>query len=91
MINSMLLLARQADVVHTLKGKSLSTAPVTLYLTGPKIFQEAVTRCDAVYLQAILELPEPFDMEEAALALFYNAGHVPYLKQVLARFGKIEG
>ena len=91
MINALLLLARQADVVHTLKGKSLSTAPVTLYLTGSKVFQEAVMRCDAVYLQAILELPEPFDMEEAALALYYNTGHVPYLKQVLARFGKIEG
>ena len=91
MINAMLLLARQADVIHTQKGKSLATAPVTLYLTGPKIFQEAVMRCDAVYLQAILELPEPFEMEEAALALYYNAGHAPYLKQVLARFGQIEG
>lgn len=91
MINSLLLLARQAEIIRTLKGKSLSTAPIALQLVGPKIFQEAVMRCDATYLRAILELPEPFDMEEAAVALYYDAKYVPYLNQVLAKFGEIEG
>lgn len=85
MINAMIVLARRAGVVRTLKGKTLSTAPVLLALEGPKIFQESVVRCDMAYLEAIRALPEPFDIEEAALALYDQRGYAPYLRQLAAR------
>jgi uncharacterized LabA/DUF88 family protein len=85
MINAMLVLARRAGVVRTLKGKTLSSAPVLLALEGDKPFQESVIRCDSAYLAAIRALPEPFDLEQAAIALYDHAGYAPYLRQVLAR------
>lgn len=85
MINALIVLARRAGVVRTLKGKTLSTAPVLLALEGPKIFQESVIRCDMVYLEAIRALPEPFDVEEAAQAIYDQASYAPYLRQLLAR------
>lgn len=39
MINSLIVLARRAGVVRTLKGKTLSTAPVLLALEGKKLFE----------------------------------------------------
>ena len=86
MINAMIVLARRAGVVRTLKGKTLSAAPVLLALEGPKVFQESVVRCDMVYLDAIRSLSsEPFDLEEAALALYDQPGYTPYLRQLIAR------
>ena len=85
MINALIVLARRAGVVRTLKGKTLSTAPVLLALEGPKLFQESVVRCDMAYLDAIRALPEPFDVEEAALALYDQASYAPYIRQLLAR------
>jgi uncharacterized LabA/DUF88 family protein len=85
MINAMIILARRAGVVRTLKGKTLSTAPVVLSLEGDKLFQESVIRCDTVYLAAIRTLPEPFDLEQAAIAIYDQAGYAAYLRQVLAR------
>jgi uncharacterized LabA/DUF88 family protein len=85
LINAMIVLARRAGVVRTLKGKTLSTAPVLLAIEGPKMFQESVVRCDMVYLDAIRALPEPFDLNEAALAIYEQPGYAPYLRQVLAR------
>lgn len=84
-INALIVLARRAGVVRTLKGKTLATAPVLLALEGSKIFQESVIRCDTAYLEAIRALSEPFDMEQAALAIYDNAGYVPYLQQLLMR------
>ena len=86
MINDMLLVARQAQVIHTLKGKSLATAPVSLQLQGTNIFQEAIVRCDATYLREILELGEPFDIEEASLALYDSVKYVNYLKMVMSKW-----
>jgi uncharacterized LabA/DUF88 family protein len=86
MINDMLLLARQAQVVSTLKGKSLATAPIQLQLEGGNMFQEAVVRCDATYLRGILELGETFDMEEAALALYDSPKYVNYLTMVMSKW-----
>lgn len=86
MINDMLLIARHAQVISTLKGKSLATAPVQLQLEGSNMFQEAVVRCDATYLREILDLGEPFDIEEAALALYDSPKYVPYLKMVMAKW-----
>jgi uncharacterized LabA/DUF88 family protein len=85
MINALIVLARRAGVVRTLKGKTLSTAPVLLALEGPKMFQESVIRCDMTYLDAIRALPEPFDVEEAALAIYDQAAYASYLRQLLAR------
>jgi hypothetical protein len=84
-INAMIVLARRAGVVRTLKGKTLSTAPVLLAIEGPRMFQESVVRCDMAYLEAILALPDPFDLREAALAIYDEAGYAPYLRQVLAQ------
>ena len=56
-----------------------------LALEGPKMFQESVIRCDMTYLDAIRALPEPFDVEEAALAIYDQAAYASYLRQLLAR------
>ena len=85
MINAMVVLARRAGVVRTLKGRTLATAPVLLALEGDKLFQESVIRCDMVYLEAIRSLAEPFELEEAALALYDQASYTPYLKHLLTR------
>ncbi len=85
LINAQIVLARRAGVVRTQKGKTLATAPVLLAIEGPKPFQEAVIRCDTAYLEAILGLPEPFDVEEAALALYDQTSYAPYLRQLVGR------
>lgn len=92
-VNAMVVLARRAGVVRTLKGRTLATAPVLLALEGDKLYQESVIRCDMVYLDAIRALPEPFDLEEAALALYDKASYAPYLKGLLARLqeGRLNG
>ncbi|WP_420640968.1 NYN domain-containing protein [Candidatus Leptofilum sp.] len=88
-INAVLLTARQAQVIHTLKDKSLSTAPVLLEMKGPKAFQESVMRCDAVYVKEILELAEEFDETEAALALYYEPKYSHYLKTLIKNFERL--
>lgn len=92
-VNAMVVLARRAGVVRTLKGRTLATAPVLLALEGDRLYQESVIRCDMVYLDAIRALPEPFDLEEAALALYDKASYAPYLKGLLARLqeGRLNG
>jgi len=86
MINDVLLVARQGGVVHTLKGKSLATAPILLQLQGDNMFQEAVIRCDAAYLSGILELDDPFDIQEAAIALYDSLKYESYLKMVMDKW-----
>jgi uncharacterized protein (TIGR00288 family) len=83
LINSVMLVARRAQVIHPIKGKSLAAAPLLLQLQGDNVNQEAIIRCDAVYLKAIKELSEPFDLEEAALALYQHRKFAPYLEKVL--------
>ena len=85
MINAIIVLARRGGVVRTLKGRTLATAPVLLALEGDRIYQESIVRCDMAYLEAIRSLVEPFDLEEAALALYDQAGYAPYLKHLLTR------
>ncbi len=85
MINAIVVLARRGGVVRTLKGRTLATAPVLLALEGERIYQESVVRCDMAYLEAIRSLAEPFDLEEAALALYDQASYAPYLKHLLTR------
>ena len=85
MINAMLLVARQADVVRTLKGKTLASAPILLEINGERPFQETIICIDSTYLQAILDLPEPFDFIQASLALYDNESFVPYLQRIAQR------
>jgi hypothetical protein len=82
-INAIMLLARRAGVVYTLKSKSLSTAPVLLNIVGPRIYQEAIIRCDRTYVEEILLLSEPIDVTEIALALYDNPKYVSYLKIIM--------
>jgi uncharacterized LabA/DUF88 family protein len=82
-INAMLLVARQADVIRTLKGRTLATAPVILELNSNRAFQKAVICVDNTYLKAILALQEPFDFSEAALALYDNADYASYLRRIV--------
>lgn len=84
MANAMLIVARRAGVVRTLKGRTLAVAPVILALDGDKSFQEAVIRTDAAYLQAIKQLSEPYDLEQAAIAIYDSPAYVPYLQRVEA-------
>ena len=84
MANAMLIVARRAGVIRTLKGRTLSVAPVLLALDSDKSFQEAVIRTDAAYLQAIKNLSEPYDLEQAAIAIYDGASYVPYLERVEA-------
>lgn len=85
-INAVLLLARRARVIHTLKGKSLSTAPVLLEIKGGKAWQEAIMRCDAAYVKEILALSDEFNEEEAAVALYYEPKYARYLKTLIKNF-----
>ena len=88
-INAVLLLARRAQVVRTLKAKSLSTATVLLELKGPKAVQDAIMRCDAAYVKEILNLTEEFDEEEAAIALYYEPQFARYLKTLIKNFERL--
>ncbi|MDX1414002.1 MAG: NYN domain-containing protein [Candidatus Promineifilaceae bacterium] len=83
MVNSVMLLSREAGIIKTLKGKSLSTAPVLLAQNGERSFQDAIIRSDRTYLRAILNLSEPFDLREAALALYDDEKFVPYLQRIM--------
>ena len=85
MSNAIVGWAGRGGVGRTLKGRTLDTAPVLLALEGDRIYQESVVRCDMAYLEAIRSLVEPFDLEEAALALYDQAGYAPYLKHLLTR------
>jgi uncharacterized LabA/DUF88 family protein len=88
-INAVLLLARRAHVIHTLKAKSLSTAPILLELKGPKAVQDAIMRCDAAYVKEILDLADEFDEEEAAIALYYDPQFARYLKTLIKNFERL--
>jgi uncharacterized LabA/DUF88 family protein len=90
MINATMLLARRAEVIHTLKGNSLATAPVVLKINTAQPFKDAVLYCDAIYLREILALKEPFDIEQAALAIYDSLTYVKYLqKKVMKRVDEI--
>jgi uncharacterized LabA/DUF88 family protein len=82
LINAVMLLCRQARVIRTLKGRSLSTAPVVLELEAVRPFQQAVILCDRAYLQAILDLSEPFDLTEAAIALYDDPAYASYIQRI---------
>lgn len=85
-INAILLLMRRAEVIRTFKEKSLSTAPVAINIQSDKLFQEAVMRCDATYLEEIVGLQLKFDIVEATRALYYPPDRERYLTAVMKSF-----
>jgi uncharacterized LabA/DUF88 family protein len=85
-INAILLLMRRAEVIRTFKEKSLSTAPIAINIQSDKLFQEAVMRCDATYLEEIVGLPLKFDIAEATRALYYPPDRERYLTAVMKSF-----
>ena len=85
-VNATLLLAREAEVIDTVKGSSLAETPVTLRISGKHLFKQAVLRCDITYLRQIQRLAEPFDIEEAAIALYETVERAPYLLAIKERY-----
>lgn len=85
-INAILLIMRRAEVIRTFKEKSLSTAPVAINIQSDKLFQEAVMRCDATYLEEIVGLQLKFDIAEATRALYYPPDRERYLTAVMKSF-----
>lgn len=85
MINALIVVARRGGVVRTLKGRTLATAPVLLALEGDRVYQESIVRTDMTYLEAIRGLVEPFDLDEATLALYDQSSYRAYMKYVLSR------
>lgn len=83
-INAVMLVARQGRVIHTLKGRSLSSAPVRLEIEEGKLYQKAIVMCDTAYLEAIHKLTLPFDLTETALALYDDQRFAPYLRRIAA-------
>ena len=88
-INAVMLLARRAQVIDTLKAKSLSTAPVLLRVKGAKAVQDAIMRTDAVYVKEILAFADSFDEAEAAVALYYDPQFARYLKTIIKNFERL--
>lgn len=85
-INDVLRLARRSKViaVDTITGQSLMLAVVRLLLSGEKVLQNCVMRCDFTYLQGIKDVSDMvFDLEQASFALYDSADHVPYLTHLL--------
>ena len=89
-VNDVLRVARRADVVGVQDGGGLATAAVMLRITGDRALQEAVIKCDLVYLKEIQSLEEPFDLDQASIALYEDIGHSRYLKVILSRFSNNE-
>lgn len=85
-VNDVLRAARRAEVVGVHNGGKLATSPVYLQLSGNRLFQDAVMRFDLTYLKEIQLLRSPFDLEEAAVALYESVSHTRYLKVIMNRF-----
>jgi hypothetical protein len=90
-INSMLIVAKRAQVIEVGRAKTLSAAHLSLAISGARPFQEAILRCDALYLQGIAELDLPIDLEQAAIALYDSPNHTRYLKIVHSRYAGTNG
>lgn len=86
-INDVLRVARRARVISApqTSAKPLASLPVTLILEGEKLLQRAVMLCDYTFLTELQSLSDvPFNIEDAALALYDSADRVPYLKHLLS-------
>ena len=87
-INDVLRVARRAEILTVKNGGGLAKAPVTLKLSGQRIFQDAVIRCDVTYLRELRALPDPFVLEQASIALYESDSHTHYLQILLNRYSE---
>lgn len=87
-VNDVLRAARRANIVGIHNGGKLATSPVYLQMSGERLFQEAVIRFDLTFLREIQLLGSPFEIEEAAMALYDSVGHTRYLKVIMNRFAE---
>lgn len=88
-INDVLRVARRAKVITVASNgnKPLSALAVTLALEGENLFRQAVMRCDAAYLCEIKNFADlPFDIEQAAIALYDSSTYTPYIRLIHAQF-----
>jgi uncharacterized LabA/DUF88 family protein len=85
-VNDVLRVARRAKVIGVDNGGKLASSPVSLHITGNRMFQDAVMFFDLTYLKEIQSLGIAFDLEEAAVALYDSISHTRYLKVILNRF-----
>jgi uncharacterized LabA/DUF88 family protein len=85
-VNDVMRLARRAEVLSVRNGNSLAKAPVSLRLAGDRLFQEAVIKCDATYLQEIRAMERNFDLDQASIALYETVSHTRYLQIILNRY-----
>jgi hypothetical protein len=81
--NATLVLARDAGITHVRQIDTLATAKVSLKITGDKVLHKAVVLSDRAYLAKMMALPERFDINDAALALYDTQEYVPYLRRIL--------
>jgi hypothetical protein len=84
-VNDVLRVARRAEVIGVENGGSLAKAPVYLLSSGERVFQEAVMKCDRIYLGQIQKQNDLFDFQQASLALYEDIDHTRYLKILLER------
>jgi hypothetical protein len=87
-VNDILRVSRRAGVVRVQNGGSLATASVQLHIDGNRLFQDAVMQIDATYLREIESLDYPFNLEEAAIALYETADRARYLNVILSRISQ---
>ncbi|MCO5182412.1 MAG: NYN domain-containing protein [Anaerolineae bacterium] len=88
-INDVLRVARRAKViaVESNGNKPLSALAVTLAIEGENLFKQAVMRCDAAYLCEIKNFADlPFDMDQAAIALYDSTSYTPYIRLIFDQF-----
>lgn len=83
LINDTMLITRKAQVLETQKSKSLASAILSLNLPNEKPYKEAIIRCDAAYLQEIISLAEPFDFDEATMALYGTTKKSSYIRALI--------
>ncbi len=90
LIHDTLHAAERASVISAdMGGRSFTTnAPVRLLLKSERPFQDAVMRCDAIYLRTLRALDPALDLETASLALYDSPGYARYLKIVLSHYGQ---
>jgi uncharacterized protein (TIGR00288 family) len=89
LIHDALKVAERAAVISADMGdRSFTTlAPVRLILNADRPYQDAVMRCDAVYLRTLRGMAEPVDLNLAATALYDTESYARYLKIVLSHYG----
>jgi hypothetical protein len=86
LINDTMLVARRAEILQTQKGRSLASATLSLNLPDEKPLRQAIILCDVAYLKEIIDLAEPFEIDEASLALYESPQRAAYLQTIIRSY-----